>query len=625
MARLLSGSTLRRGGSGEFLDLKGAMPQLPPTPTTSTGYTLVTNELLQTSYRSSLGNLEFNLGEVYSNLPDDTIRFTTTGTGTVIVTSSTFAQGTDTGALIVRGGIAIGKNIVTQEDISVNGLRIGTGDVYEGFIGKNNVVIQGPAEAPVNDYNEGQNSVVIGRGALEAGFETSNKNIAIGRYALYTGTYISKSIAIGDSALKEIGKYQTIPLRTITSASQTNPVVLTIPSHSLTTATKTTVYDVAGMEELNTNNTYYLKPLTSNTVALYWDIILTNPVNGTAYGTYTSGGILARWTENDKNVAIGTDAGTSLIDGEQNFLLGDSVGRNLTTGSYNIFIGHDIAYNVKTGSGNISIGGDNIQDGKDNQVNIGGVFYYDGTGTLHLSADTKMGLGIDEFGSTSSPSLTILGSAAIYGDLWVGGDLLADAATVSSSTSHITGGSTGSLVYQTATNATGFISIGAVGDVLYSDGTNPYWGPPAALSSTTATYAENILVNAVTPSTLYYLALSETIGDQSPMDGDTKLTYSTTASTLTVPMLVVSSTATSTSTTTGALTVAGGLGVRGSIYSKDGNPNHNYLLYTPVTSVSTTTPASPRLGDFWVNPNNGAFLQYIKDGTSTFWLQVGSI
>jgi len=53
MPRLLSGSTLRRGGSGEFLDLKGAQPQLPPTPTTSTGYTLVTDNLLRTSYRSA--------------------------------------------------------------------------------------------------------------------------------------------------------------------------------------------------------------------------------------------------------------------------------------------------------------------------------------------------------------------------------------------------------------------------------------------------------------------------------------------------------------------------------------------------------------------------------------------
>ena len=69
MPGLISGGTLRSGGSGEFIKLADAMPQLPPTPTTSTGYTLVTNDKLQTSYRSSLGNIEFHLGEMYRPMP----------------------------------------------------------------------------------------------------------------------------------------------------------------------------------------------------------------------------------------------------------------------------------------------------------------------------------------------------------------------------------------------------------------------------------------------------------------------------------------------------------------------------------------------------------------------------
>jgi hypothetical protein len=59
MPSLLSGSTLRRGGSGEFIDLPGAQPQLPATDTTLTGFTLVTDNVLRTSYRSSLGFIEF--------------------------------------------------------------------------------------------------------------------------------------------------------------------------------------------------------------------------------------------------------------------------------------------------------------------------------------------------------------------------------------------------------------------------------------------------------------------------------------------------------------------------------------------------------------------------------------
>ena len=58
MPSLLSGSTLRRGGSNTFIDLKGAQPQFPPNADTSTGYTIVTNALFVTTVTSSLGNIE---------------------------------------------------------------------------------------------------------------------------------------------------------------------------------------------------------------------------------------------------------------------------------------------------------------------------------------------------------------------------------------------------------------------------------------------------------------------------------------------------------------------------------------------------------------------------------------
>lgn len=106
MPSLLSGSTLRRGGSGEFIDLKGAMPQLPTSPTTSTGYTVVTNSLLQTRYSSSLGNIEFNAGSLWSNL-NQNIRLIGTDTLSIIVSGGTTATNTNTGALVVEGGVGI--------------------------------------------------------------------------------------------------------------------------------------------------------------------------------------------------------------------------------------------------------------------------------------------------------------------------------------------------------------------------------------------------------------------------------------------------------------------------------------------------------------------------------------
>lgn len=51
-----------------------------------------------------------------------------------------------------------------------------------------------------------------------------------------------------------------------------------------------TISGIVGMTELN-GNTYYVKPVTATTVELYTDQARTIPVNSTAFGTYTSGGI----------------------------------------------------------------------------------------------------------------------------------------------------------------------------------------------------------------------------------------------------------------------------------------------------------------------------------------------
>lgn len=509
MAKLLSGSTLRRGGSGQFIDLKGAQPQLPPSPTTSTGYTLVTDNLLRTFYRSSLGNLEFDQGKVYSNIPNGNITLIGTGTGNVVVLKDVYSTSTTTGALVVEGGIGIGRNIWTGEDITVNGITIGKG--YEGL---NNLIIRGTAEPQVDDFNNGQQSIAIGYDAL-LGLSSTYKNIAIGRYALSTGTDMAGNIAIGDSALKELGSkhfnyigsitnivvtpsvsisnitnanpvvvtanshglstgskifisgvigmtatvtannvttivnlvnnqafyvnaisgntlalYTEQTISTATSLSGTNfssyissgtiygPVILTVPRHKISTGTELTVLNVNGMTELN-NNEYFVDVLNSSTLSLYADNSVIEPIDGTGFTSYVSGGIVIQNYLRNDNVAIGINAGKNLINGEQNFFLGSDIGMNFTTGSYNFFLGHEVANFVYSGNANISIGGDNIVDGLDNQVNIGSVFYYNGTGYLRLNADTGVGLGTVSTG-TDTGALVVLGGVGITDNIVVG-------------------------------------------------------------------------------------------------------------------------------------------------------------------------------------------------------------
>jgi hypothetical protein len=86
--------------------------------------------------------------------------------------------------------------------------------------------------------------------------------------------------------------------------------------------------------------------------------------------------------------------------------------------------------------------------------------------------------------------------------------------------------------------------------------------------------------------------------------------------------LSVISTTSATSTISGAVQVIGGVGIQGDIYANSGNPDENYLLYSPKATVSTTPPDSPRLGDYWINPIGPYILLYVADGANKIWIQI---
>lgn len=602
MPSLLSGKTLRRGGSGQFIDLAGAMPQLPATDTTLTGFTLVTDALLRTSYKSSLGFIEFTSASMYSALPAGTITILNTGTQTVAVN-------TNTGVLVVRGGIGVHGAIHTEDDIVVNGITIGAG--YEGI---NNIVFRGSATIHPDGFEDGKASIAIGYDVLQ-GITTSLKNIGIGRYALSSGTNLSNNIAIGDSALKLVGVF------------------------------------------------------TSTT------------------------------TLNDSNIGIGVDAGVALIDGQQNVIIGHQAANVLTTGSYNIIIGPLAGQYLFTGSGIISIGGDNIVDGKNDQVNIGSVFYYDGQGYSYIAADTTVGLGttatVLSTGSfTSSSTVTgglvvvggifgwdnlILvdgfevkgtGTSTIAGNLDIGGILNVlgtGTSTIAGPLVPTTSGATlgsidnpwnalyvsGSTIYlgtitfkstvtqelkiesiagpvrQIIGNLTlnsGEISSGTnngslvvIGGVGISGGLNVGGAHDVDLSPTSAdvfiqpTAGGRVQISSNAEGSINNMTIGISNPAAAAFDG------------VTATNLIVTSTANSTSTTTGAVQIVGGVGIQGDVYSNTGIPEENYMLYTPRITVSTSSPVAARIGDIWIEPTIPAYLQYILDGPNKIWVQIGTV
>jgi hypothetical protein len=118
MPSLLSGSTLRTGGSGEFIKLRDAMPQLPQSPSTSTGFTIITNSLLESSYASSLGNVQFSNGHVYSNNTSQALTLIGTGTTAVVIQANNPVSSTST--LQVLGGAGINGDLFVGGSVVAN-------------------------------------------------------------------------------------------------------------------------------------------------------------------------------------------------------------------------------------------------------------------------------------------------------------------------------------------------------------------------------------------------------------------------------------------------------------------------------------------------------------------------
>jgi len=159
------------------------------------------------------------------------------------------------------------------------------------------------------------------------------------------------------------------------------------------------------------------------------------------------------------------------------------------------------------------------------------------------------------------------------------------------------------------------------------------------LASGTSGNSDNVFVNLVTPSTSYYVGLTELTGDYSPIDSDSLLTYDTIDNKLTTTKLSVSGTTNSTSTDTGALIVAGGAGIGGDV-NIGGNIQivntsyiggaqiittatiGNYAAAGPSITSSSTPPTNPNVGDFWYVADLGILSVYKLDQGEYYWLDI---
>ena len=685
MPGLLSGSKTNLSSPTSFANLTNVQYQLGPTPTTSTGYTLIADQNSLVKFTSSLGNLEFSSGTVYSNIPNQTIQFIGTGTGTVLVSGPQMNTSTTTGALVVDGGIGIAAGLHTGADIYVNGLRIGQG--YEGY---NNVVLTGVYREGGQNAPNGESNIAIGYNTLQ-GIDRSLNSIAIGNKALSTGTFTVNTIAIGTNSLQNAGTIQSIYVGDIAGISVGSTTTVTVVGHGLSTGTEILIEGVVGTTELNQQH-YLVHPITLDDLVLYsiYDPNLTTPISTT--NLYISSGTVSRAWLTENNIAIGTYSAAGFYQGVDNFFIGHNAAANFTTGSYNLFIGHEVVGNMRQGNFNISIDGTQLVDGLDSQIGIGSMFYYNGGGYLQLDTNVGLGLGDDATNTTNTGALVVYGGVGISRSLFVGADLnvegygtvrlnpegggiimqptnggtvsiypestfpgnmdnmfigsfqprdavfldsrsqTVEVTSTETSISTVTGALTvaggigirGNMyiggLRSTATNSILFYNT-LTNEITFGEGGSGAGGGDGQMSST-STNTYNIYVENVATNTVYYPALADTIGGFSLIDGDYNFSYDTSDNKLSVSKLVVTSTETSTSTTTGAVTVVGGVGIGGDVYSASGNPTENYLLYTPRITVAAAPHSNPKVGDIWIDLGSYAYYQWIDDSGNRFWLQI---
>ena len=475
MPGLISGSTLRRGGSGQFIDLKGAQPQLPPSPTTSTGYTIVTSDKLVTTYSSSLGNIQFSSGTAYSNVVNQPLKLIGTGTTSVIVSGGTVSTSTNTGALVVEG------------DSSTWGdLRVG-GNAYLG-----NLI--------VSIFTATTATVLT----LEVTSTQTSTSTNTGALIVRGGVGIAKDVWVGGDA----------HLRNATA--------------EVFTATTSTVLTLA---VTSTNSS----------------------TNASSGALVVAGGVGV-----GNNLNVGT---TLRVAQTGTFVTDVNINRDLfVLGELDVTGNGAVTLSPSAASVNI-------------QPTLGGSIEIQPSVTGHMNNMIV--------GSYLPQNSYFLNS---YATNFIG---LATTAT------NIEKGFLGSIPYQTGTGTTEFIDIGPVDSILVSNGTTATWKPG------------NMMVISETSGTQYLLMSTGTNGTNATLADTVVLNYNSISKSLTTPNLTVTNTAT----------------VIGSVYSADGNPVENYLLYTPRVTISTTAPLNPRVGDFWINPTYGAECQYIYDAGTRFWVQ----
>ena len=597
MPSLLSGGKALAGTTGStsiFITLPTAQPSLGITESTATGFTLVTGANGQLGFTSTLGSILFRDSVIKSNVTNGDLTITSNGTGTVRLTGNVrgdeIRSNTGTFSYLVA-------NTATIKDLTVTGIIAFTSATTTAtFAG--NVIVQ--KDLKINRQLNAYGNVSL---SPDGGIVDISPGVGGTVRIFPSDTGRMDNTNIGD-IFPANGRFVELTATTFTVET------FTVNSATFTTGTF-----------------QYIRVLStaSDAVTVAGGAVVT----GTIYG----GAIYDSGTRVISQVTAGTG------------LSGGGTGPNVTlnnTGVLRAIAGTDIS--VNTATGNVTISNiSTLQSVTDRGTTTTNSIYANGlydSGTRVIS-QVAVGPGLS-VSSTTGPFVVFTNT----------GVLSINASTdtaVSSTTGNVTVWTTSTL--QSVTNrgwtttnymhiANGYSQVGTgtqalggtwTGAVFVVDGDAGVGGNLYIAGDFYAS-GKSVLTTATIGSSLNQgddiTIVANTTTGELTFNNISTLQSVTRRGNTTTNYVSFLNTTNSTATTTGSITVAGGVGIAkdvhvgGNVYSIGGGvPAYNYQLYTPQVTVSTSTPVSARIGDFWIDPSIGVEYQYVPNGTQTVWIQ----
>ena len=525
----------------------------------NTDATTGTRYLLGTALNIASGSTQVSVGSGI------TIGNNLLTSGGIAVTNSTASSSTTTGALIITGGVGIGGSLWTSTTnfSSISGVGHSNSVITSG-------VWSGTAISAVNG-GTGIASYTTGD-ILYASSSTTLARITAG-----TAGSVLTSAGAGSTpywAVATAGAATGLTLNGLTASTQFFATSISGSGFTIGSTGSTHTYYIAlagnastGLISGAAQTIFGLKTFASG-VAITSGTASTNTTTG---ALSVAGGVGITGQLSVNTVALGTTA----VSITPSMIFTGTAGTVITM---SVLSDTTLAWEGSSGQ-LFSI---------DNNLSSGEIFSVsDISGLPIISASAGQSIYLNEFGgftqvgnglastNTTSGALRVIGGVGITGSLYLGSPLL-----IPSGGTGLTTYTTGDILYASSSTTLARITAGTAGSVLTSAGTGatPYWAAATGvtsingLTSSTQTFATSIsgsgfTIGSSTSTHTFYIGLA---GNASTglISATSQSIYG--AKTFINDLATSSSTA-STSTSSGALTIMGGVGIGGSLWTSTTN------------------------------------------------------